>query len=347
MLELWFFLASMMLTAWAVLDGFSLGSGVVSGLFAKTDREKRTVLAAIGPSWDGSEVCLIASGGVLLLAFPKTMTAGFSGFYLPLFFFVWSLLGRGLSIELRSHITSELWRSFWDFVFAVSSALLLFLAGVLMGNILRGVPLTKEAYFSLPLFGDLTTTGTLGVLDWYTVLIGLFVLVASTTHGALFLLWKTEDSLHKAVSAAIKKLCLASVVLWSVVLLATSQVTSQLASFAERAWAWPAALLFVGGSFLVWRGLSQKQERLAFLGSCAALVGLMLCTALSAFPTMLRASTDASLSLTVYNNDTDQAGISTALHWWIPAFLIACGYFIYIFRTFRGKAEAAKDGEGY
>jgi cytochrome d ubiquinol oxidase subunit II len=347
MLELWFLLAAIMLAAWSVLDGFSLGSGVLSAWVAKNDHEKRTVLAAIGPYWDGNEVCLIASGGVLLLAFPKTMTAGFSGFYLPLFFILWLLIGRGLSIELRSHLPSELWRSFWDFIFSLCSLLLLFLFGVALGNILRGVPLNQDGYFSLPLFGDFTTTGTLGVLDWYTILIGVFVVVTLTGHGALFLRWKTQGIVNERARALAPELWIAVVVLWALTFMATAWVTPLVGVFFERLWLWPALLLFLGGLAMIFFSLRRQKELLGFIGSSFVIVGLLLLASISSFPIMLRSTTNEVFTLTAYNNETHQSGLQTALFWWIPAFIIACGYFLYVFKTFRGKAEAAKDGEGY
>src|SRR6266699_7186943 len=111
---IWFALVALMLTVYVVLDGFDFGAGILHLLVAKTDEERRTVLGAIGPVWDGNEVWLVASGGVLFFAFPQAYAAGFSGFYLPLMLVLWLLVIRGLSIELRSHLEDGLWRTFWD-----------------------------------------------------------------------------------------------------------------------------------------------------------------------------------------------------------------------------------------
>src|SRR5437588_10999924 len=98
----WFTIVSLMLTTYVVLDGFDFGAGILQLLVARTDAERRTVLAAIGPVWDGNEVWLIASGGVLFFSFPRAYAAGFSGFYMPLTIVLWLLILRGLSIEFRS-----------------------------------------------------------------------------------------------------------------------------------------------------------------------------------------------------------------------------------------------------
>src|SRR5712671_4747296 len=120
----WFAIVSAMLAVYAVLDGFDFGVGVIHRLVARTDDERRTVLAAIGPVWDGNEVWLIASGGTLVYAFPRAYSAGFSGFYMPLMMVLWLLILRGISIEFRSHQENPLWRSFWDGSFFLSSTLM-------------------------------------------------------------------------------------------------------------------------------------------------------------------------------------------------------------------------------
>ncbi|MDP8940754.1 MAG: cytochrome d ubiquinol oxidase subunit II, partial [Actinomycetota bacterium] len=111
----WFIFVALMITAYVLLDGFDLGAGAIHLVAAKNDRERRMILQAIGPVWDGNEVWLIASGGVLFFAFPLLYAAGFSGFYLPLIIVLWLLVVRGLSIELRKHIDNPLWAAFWDF----------------------------------------------------------------------------------------------------------------------------------------------------------------------------------------------------------------------------------------
>jgi cytochrome d ubiquinol oxidase subunit II len=139
MVELWYAIVALMLTAYVVLDGFDLGAGALHLFVARTDTERRQVLAAIGPYWDGNEVWLLASGGALLVAFPKALAVGLSGFYLAIFFLLWTLLLRGISIEFRSHVEAPLWRAFWDAVFGCASGLLAILFGAALGNLLRGV----------------------------------------------------------------------------------------------------------------------------------------------------------------------------------------------------------------
>ena len=137
---LWFVLIGCMLVTYVVLDGFDFGAGIVHPFVARTDDERRTVIAAIAPVWDGNEVWLIAGGGVSFFAFPRAYATGFSGFYLPLMMVLWLLIMRGLSIEFRSKEGNPLWRAFWDTTFFVSSTLMTIVLGAALGNLIRGVP---------------------------------------------------------------------------------------------------------------------------------------------------------------------------------------------------------------
>src|SRR5215831_19237004 len=128
-----------MLAIYVVMDGFDFGAGVLHLDVAKTDRERRQVLAAIGPFWDGNEVWLLATGGVLFLAFPKVLASGLSGFYFAIFLVLWTLILRGIAIEFRSHAEHPLWRTAWDVVFCIASLVMPVLLGAALGNLLRGL----------------------------------------------------------------------------------------------------------------------------------------------------------------------------------------------------------------
>src|SRR5207249_5514112 len=134
---LWFILVAFMLSMYVILDGFDLGAGVIYLFAARTNDERRMILQAIGPVWDGNEVCLIAAGGTLFFSFPVLYASSFSGFYLPLIIVLWLLMVRGLAIELRSHINNPVWIAFWDALFFVGSTLLAIFFGAALGNVIR------------------------------------------------------------------------------------------------------------------------------------------------------------------------------------------------------------------
>jgi cytochrome d ubiquinol oxidase subunit II len=158
MQTLWFILVAFMLTMYVLLDGFDLGAGVIHLVAARTNDERRTILRAIGPVWDGNEVWLIAAGGTLFFSFPLLYASSFSGFYLPLIIVLWLLMLRGVAIELRSHLNNPVWASFWDGVFFIGSALLAIFYGAAMANVIRGVPLNQSHYFFEALWTDFSKT---------------------------------------------------------------------------------------------------------------------------------------------------------------------------------------------
>src|SRR6266568_8057063 len=136
----WFALVAFMLGMYLVLDGFDLGAGAIHLFAARTAPERRQILRAIGPVWDGNEVWLIAAGGTLFFSFPRLYAAAFSGFYLPLMIVLWLLMLRGLALELRSHIQNAVWLGLWDGLFFVGSTFLAVFYGAALANVVRGVP---------------------------------------------------------------------------------------------------------------------------------------------------------------------------------------------------------------
>jgi cytochrome d ubiquinol oxidase subunit II len=219
---------------------------------------------------------------------------------------------------------------------------------VALGNVVRGVPLDASGYFDLPLFTSFQTTNPVGILDWYTVLVGVFALVAITAHGALFLAWKTDGPVHDRSVALSATLWSAVAVLWVVVGIATDTVNPDVwAALPHR----PLGLIFtalaLGGLFLAFYGQKQQRYLRAFLGSSAFILGLLAATAACVFPVMLRSSLDRTLDLTALNSTVAPRGLATGLKWWVLGFPIAIGYIVMLFRIHRGKVSAAGEGEGY
>lgn len=348
MFELWFGIVALMFAVYVVLDGYDLGAGALHLTVARTDRERRQVLAAVGPFWDASEVWLLAAGGALFVAFPRVLAAGLSGFYLAIFLVVWSLILRGIAIEFRSHVTEPLWRGFWDGLFMVASALLAVLFGTALGNVIRGVPLDGEGWFSLTLFTTFQPHAPAGILDWYTVATGVFALAVLAGHGALFLAWKTDGEVHERARRMAGALYAAVAVAWPLVTWLTHLVNpALLPALPARPLAWLGLALAAGGLVAVFVAPRRGRHLPAFLGSCAFVAGLLVATAACLYPVLLRSLGDPALSITAPAGGSNPAGLRTALAWWVIGFPLAVGYFVVLFRIHRGKAEAAREGEGY
>jgi cytochrome d ubiquinol oxidase subunit II len=346
MAEVWYSIAVFMLTAFVVLDGFDFGAGALHLFVARNDTERRQVLAAIGPFWDGNEVWLLAAGGALFVGFPRVLASGISGFYFAIFLLLWCLILRGVSIELRSHVRDTVWRASWDFFFWLPSLLVPVFLGAALGNLLRGVPLRADGWFELALFTDFTARDPVGILDWYTVLVGVFALLALAAHGAVFLAWKTDGPVQERSRALGRVLYLGVAALWPLLSLATNRVHDGfLGSLAGRPVALVLAALAVAGLAVAVVELRRGRELRAFLASCAFVAGLGTATAACVFPTMLRATGGDALTLTAYNSVGDPQGLRTALVWFSIGFPLAISYFVVVFRLHRGKAAPAAEGE--
>ena len=344
---LWFILVAFMLTMYVLLDGFDLGAGVIHLVAARTNNERRMILRAIGPVWDGNEVWLIAAGGTLFFTFPVLYASSFSGFSLPLIMVLWLLMLRGISIELRSHLQDPVWVSFWDGVFFVGSALLAIFYGAALGNVIRGVPLDKNGTFFEALWTDFNPySSNPGILDWYTILVGLLALAVLTTHGANYIALKTEGMLNARARRLARLAWVATIVLSVLATIATFSVQPAIqASFASRPWEIIFPLIALAG--LIGMGYFNLRQRdlAAFFSSGAFIVGMLASTASSLYPLVLPAVNPAN-SLTITNASGSQYGQTVGLVWWTIVMILAIIYFVITYRLFWRKVRLT-EMEGY
>jgi len=344
----WFSALAFMMIMYVILDGFDLGTGIFFLKAAKTDEERRMLLNAIGPVWDGNEVWLIAAGGTLFFAFPMVYASSFSGFYLPLIIVLWLLIGRALGIELRKHVDNKLWKGFWDAVFSVSSILLVVFFGAAFGNIIRGVPLQQEGYFFEALWTTFTVVPNSGILDWFTVLMAIVAVVTLLAHGANYISLKTEGELQSRVRR-ISKLSNYGIIIISVIMFiaATSIRPEMWDNYKLHFWGFifPFAGL-IGMIGMIYYRYKDKDLG-AFISSSVFIAGMMAGTAFGLFPNLLRSSINPEYSLTVYNSKAGEYGLSIGVVWWLIGILIAIAYFIFLFFTFRGKVKLLEDHNEY
>lgn len=329
MTTIWFVILAGLLIGYAVLDGFDLGVGTLHLWIARTDEERRVTLHAIAPVWDGNEVWLVAWGASLFLAFPRAFAVAFSGFYLPLVFALWLLMGRGIAIEFRHHVVDPLWRGAWDVIFSISSLLLTVLYGVAVGNVVTGVPINDQGYFQ-------------GLFEWmlnpYALLMGLFSLVILGVHGAVYLCLKADGALQVRARDFAARLWLVLVALAVAVTLATFAARRQMLQNFEAAPAWLVAPL-LAAVFLVLlrRALRRRDDGLAFLSSCGLICALLASTAIGLYPYLLLSGPHPERSLTIANAAAAPAGLFAGALWMIPGVILLAIYQGVVYRTFKGK----------
>jgi len=336
-----------MLAVYVLLDGFDLGAGAIHLLVAKTDAERRQVLASIGPVWDGNEVWLIAAGGTLYFAFPALYASGFSGFYLPLMIVLWLLILRGASIEFRNHIKSAVWDPLWDFLFCGASLLLAVFFGAALGNVVRGVPLDSSGYFFEPLWTNFRLGDETGILDWYTILVGVLALLALMMHGGLWVQMKTSGEVNARAGKLAGRAWWGVVALTALVTAVTFRIQPQVkVNLTISPWGFIFPLLAVAGIAGVVVELRKRDERKAFFASCAYLLGMLTSVVFGVYPMVLPARNPA-YSLTVATAKAGDYGLKVGLTWWLLGIILAAGYFTYVYRSFAGKVVVDKDPHGY
>jgi cytochrome d ubiquinol oxidase subunit II len=344
---IWFCLVAVMVAMYVLLDGFDLGAGAVHFLVARTVEERRQVIASIGPVWDGNEVWLLAAGGVLYFAFPMLYASGFSGFYLPLMMVLWLLILRGTSVEFRNHIQSAVWIPFWDFLFSASSLLLAVFFGAALGNVVRGVPLDETGYFFEPLWTNFQLGDRTGILDWYTILVGVTALLVLMMHGALWVQLKTGAPVRDRAARVAAWTWWGVLILSALLTVVTFRVQPQVTANFHT---WPAGYILpaiaIAGLAGVQFELRRGNELNAFLASCGYLLGMLTSVVFGVYPMVLPARNPA-YSLTVTNAKAGAYGLKIGLIWWVIGILLAAGYFIYVYRTFAGKVSTETDTHGY
>jgi len=311
----------------------------------RTEEDRRTTLASIGPVWDGNEVWLLAGGGTLYFAFPLLYASAFSGFYLPLMIVLWLLVLRGISVELRNHIDVGVWRALLDGVFGVASGLLIIFYGAALANVLRGVPLQADGYFFLPLWTDWKPGPLPGILDWYTVIGGLVALVALTLHGTLWLTIKVSGDLAERARGAVNPLCLQLVAVTVISLGATIAVRpTSLDNYFNFPGTFAVPVGVIASMGAIWYFNRKRQPVKAFLSSCSYLFLMLAGACWGLYPTLLPATTGADRDITLVKAISGPHTLAVGLAWWGFGMLLAVGYVVFVYSKFRGKVDLHAEG---
>ncbi len=347
----WAVVVVAMLTIFVILDGFDFGVGIIHLLFSEDEEERAKMTQAIGPYWDGNEVWLIAGGGVLFFAFPTLYASAFSGFYLPLIMVLWLLIFRGIGLELRNLVNNEIWRVIWDKAFGLASLLLAIFFGAALGNVVRGVNLGgvvdgKSLYdahnFFVPLWNSSFSPfmEEVGVLDWFTVLIGLVAAVTLTTHGASWLRYKLSGRINAKMKKLIPFLLSIQVVLIIASLISIFAIKENpMRNFLENPILFIFPLIALAGLIGIFVMNRTNKEGAIFLSSATFIFGALLTTIMAMFPVLLPSTNKVNPSLTIQSMKATDYGLEVGLYWWVFAIILVVIYFIIVHRLFSGKLD--------
>ncbi|WPR71019.1 cytochrome d ubiquinol oxidase subunit II [Flavobacterium sp. NG2] len=353
----WYIVLIGILATYLVLDGYDFGAGIIHLFFAKTEKDKKAITNAIGPFWDANEVWLIAAGGILFFAFPTLYAASFSGFYLPLIMILWLLIFRAVGLELRGQFHNHMWEAVWDKAFGIASLLLALFFGVALGNVVRGVNLgmvengvsTQEPhYFFLPLWNSSFSPQAtqLGIIDWFTLFLGIVSVVALMMHGANWIIYKTNSDLNAKLKEVVYKMNFVLLGLVFVSLAVWNQIEAEpFHNYIEYPLLFIFPIITFTGIFGLFKVRTFKKEGQGFLYSTLFLVGGFASTTASIFPDVLPSTNKVNPSLTIYNVANDAYALSTGLYWFPVALILVIGYFIIQYKVFSGKMDDVGYGE--
>ena len=347
----WYISIAILLTVFFVLDGYDFGTGIIHLFFAKKEKDKEVIAKAAGLFWDSNEVWLVAAGGMLFMAFPTYYAAIFSGFYLPLIIVLWLIVFRAIGLEFRGQFNYQMWKDIWDKSFGVSSLLIALFFGIALGNVVRGANLGgvekgvsayEGHYFFLPLwdssFSPLSENP--GVIDWFTIVIGLIAVVTLAIHGANWIILKTNSSINSDLRALVFKLNFAlllltifSLVIWQIV------NPNSFDNFMTKPYLLLFPLLYKAGLVGLFFAKKFKKDSYSFVCSSLLIVGGIASSLASLFPVILPSTNTVNEPLTIYNTAAPEYGLSVALIWGIIGFMLLIVYMIIQKRLTGGKID--------
>ena len=323
----WFILVGVFLLGYSILDGFDLGIGTLLPFLAKENEEKKTLMHAIGPFWDGNEVWLLTGSGALFASFPHAYATVFSGFYLALMLVLFALIFRAVSIEFYTHYENKNKRKVWEWCFILGSFVPSLLFGVALGNVIVGIPLDKHMEFT----GNFFT-----LLRPFPLVVGLLGLNAILLQGSTYAALKTLGKVRERARNLTNILWISFTVLF---VLSGIMAYVYVPGAFSHVLAWLAALIVVAGWFLLKHFAEKGKDALAFYMSSLSFIGLWGIVGAVHFPNMVRASNDPSLSLTVRNASSTELTLKVMLIIALIGMPLVILYTYYIFKTFKGKVK--------
>jgi cytochrome bd ubiquinol oxidase subunit II len=327
---IWFGLVGVLLTGYAILDGFDLGVGALH-LFTRKDEHRRLMLNAIGPVWDGNEVWLVTGGGALFAAFPEVYATIFSGFYLAFMLVLCGLIFRAVAIEFRSKLAAQWWRQMWDVSFSVASIALSILLGVAFGNIIWGVPLSPEREFA---------GSFLGLLHPYALLVGVTTLALFMMHGAIYVVLKTEGELHEQARGWVQNGIIFFVICYGLTTMATLLYLPHMSQhMRDIPFFFGVPVLTMLAVANIPREIHHGNDFSAFVSSACVMIGLMALVAVGIFPNLVLSRPAPELSLTIFNAASSSKTLAVMLVIAATGVPIVLAYTASIYYIFRGKVK--------
>lgn len=334
--EIWFVLFVAIIAGYLILDGFDIGVGILHLFVARTDVERRTLLASIAPVWDGNEVWLILGAGVLFAVFPFAYASLFSGLYVPMMLLLLVIILRTVSMEFRSKMSSAGWRSVWDTVFALASLGLAFMLGMAFGLVVGGLPIDAN--------GDMQTD-TLGLITPFAVLVGVTTVAMFSVQGGLYLSMKTDGDLAGRIIRLTPRLMVAFFLLNTLVVIAMVAFQQQVTEVYETD-IWPIVFpaLALAGVIVAGMSLRAGRHARAFVAWSATIALLLISGAVGLYPNLIVSTIDPAYSITIFNAASSQNTLVVCLIFAVIGVPFVLLYTTGVYYIFRGPVKVESGG---
>ncbi|WP_039358407.1 MULTISPECIES: cytochrome d ubiquinol oxidase subunit II [Candidatus Protochlamydia] len=327
----WFTIFVILLTGYAILDGFDLGVGMLH-LFAKKDIERRVMLNSIGPVWDGNEVWLVTAGGALFAGFPDIYATMLSAFYVPVMALLSALIFRAVAIEFRSKKQMAWWRWTWDIAFSLGSLMIAFILGLVMGNLIRGMQLDGHKEF----IGQLED-----LLQPYALLVGGMTVFLFLMHGSIYILMKTEGEFHDRMRMKAVSCIIFFIITYAITTMATLiYMPHMIEAFRHNPFFFIIALINLLAVANIPREIYFGKDSRAFICSCLNIICLLALYAIGTYPNVIRSIDQPDvLSLTIYNSASSVKTLEILFLIALIGVPLVIAYTTAIYYIFRGKVK--------
>lgn len=357
---IWWALLGVLLIGFALTDGYDLGVAALLPFVGRSDAERRLVINAVAPHWEGHQVWLILGGGAIFAAWPFVYAVSFSGFYLAMFLVLAALILRPVAFKYRSKKPDPAWRARWDWALFVGGFVPALVFGVAVGNVLAGAPFRLDSDLRMTYEGSL-----LGLFTPFTLLTGLLSVTMLALHGAGWLAIKIEEGpvLNRARAIA-RVAAIASIALFVIggvmvakghmgmalagtvdpqgpsnPLLSASVATpgAWLANYGAHPWMIAAPLLGLAGPIVALWGIARRQGLVNLVGTAMATTGIIATVGCSMFPYILPSSIDPRSSLTVWNASSSHLTLFIMLVCTIVFLPIVLAYTAWVMTLLSGR----------
>lgn len=333
---IWFFLWGLLWAIFFMTDGFDFGIGTLYPYLGKTEADKRVMINALGPLWDGNEVWLITAGGVTFAAFPLVYSVMFSSLYSALMLILFALILRGVSFEFRSKVDDPRWRKIWDTCIFIGSFTPALLFGVAFANIFQGIPIDHNGIYHGTLFTLLNPYGLLG---------GVFFVLLFLIHGALWLAVRTEGELHERTVSTANKLWPILLGVAVIFLIASRFATSLYDNYVAHPLFFAVIFMTVFALLGIKFFISKKTFFKAWFASALTIVGATFFGVIGLFPNLFPSNINPEYSLTAYNASSSPLTLKIMLIVVVLFLPVVIGYQIWAYNLFKDKVT--KDDLSY